>query len=115
MRLTILATVAGFSLVGPAAIAQEASPNAVCLPPEEPFVPSGDDDFRAYADMISADFERYFSELSAYFTCMDGTRQAVFDRARAVSQSHQAFWERAQKLGVVEKAAAEAPDDRGQE
>lgn len=114
MRLTILAVVTGIGLIGSALAAQDSSPNAICLPPEEPFVPSGDDDFRAFADMISADFERYFSQLSAYFTCMDGTRQAVFDRARAVSQSHQDFWERAQKLGVVEKAAAEAPDDRGQ-
>lgn len=115
MRNIILAGVLALVLINPAAFGQDASPNAVCLPPEEPFVPSGDDDFREYADIISADFERYFSELSAYFTCMDGTRQAVFDRARAVSQSHQAFWERAEKLGVVEKAAADVPDDRGQE
>lgn len=115
MRIMLLATAAGFGLIGPAVTAQEASPNAICLPPEEPFVPSADDNFRSYADMISADFERYFSELSAYFTCMDGTRQAVFDRAHAVSKSHQAFWQRAQQLGVLEKAAADAPDGQRQE
>lgn len=85
--------------------AQVASPATVCLPPEEPFVPGNDEDFREYADVVSRDFERYFSELTAYFTCMDGTRQAVFDRAREVSKDHQAFWTRANALGVAEKAA----------
>lgn len=85
--------------------AQEASPATVCLPPEEPFVPGSDEDFREYADVVSRDFERYFSELTAYFTCMDGTRQAVFDRARKVSNDYQTFWTRANALGVAEKAA----------
>lgn len=87
------------------ASAQEASSSTVCLPPEEPYVPESDEHFREYADVVSGDFERYFSELTAYFTCMDGTRQAVFNHAREVSISHQAFWTRAETLGVVEKAA----------
>lgn len=85
--------------------AQVGSPSTICLPPEEPFVPASDEDFKAYADMVSSDFEHYFKELTAYFSCMDETRQAVFDRARSVSQDHQAFWRRANALGVAEKAA----------
>ncbi|MEF9604814.1 hypothetical protein O4J55_21815 [Paracoccus sp. PXZ] len=97
---------AGMALLPSPVMAQSGSPNAVCLPPEEPYVPSDDDGFRAYADMVSEDFERYFSELTEYFACMDGTRLAVFERAREVSQDHQAFWKRANDLGVAEKAAA---------
>ena len=85
--------------------AETASPATICLPPEEPFVPTSDEDLKAYADIVSGDFERYFTELTVYLSCMDDTRQAVFDRARMVSQDHQAFWDRAKKLGVAEKAA----------
>ncbi len=60
--------------------------------------------------MVSEDFERYFSELTEYFVCMDGTRLAVFERAQEVSKTHQAFWKRANDLGVAEKAAANYPD-----
>ncbi|MFN8679974.1 hypothetical protein EQ718_13795 (plasmid) [Paracoccus versutus] len=101
---------AGMALLPSPVMAQSGSPNAVCLPPEEPYVPSDDDGFRAYADMVSEDFERYFSELTEYFVCMDGTRLAVFERAQEVSKTHQAFWKRANDLGVAEKAAANYPD-----
>lgn len=87
------------------ALAQTGNPNEICLPPQEPYVPSGDEEFKEYAGFISQDFERYFNELTSYFACMDATRQAVFDRARSVSQEHQAFWKRAKTLGVIEKAA----------
>ena len=100
---------AGMALLTSQVLAQSGSPNAVCLPPEEPYVPSDDEGFRAYADMVSEDFERYFSELTDYFSCMDGTRLAVFERAREVSKAHQAFWKRANDLGVAEKAAANHP------
>lgn len=85
--------------------AQTVSPETICLPPQEPFVPTSDDDLKVYADMVSDDFERYFAQLTAYFSCMDDTRQAVFDRARLVSQDHQTFWQRANALGMAEKAA----------
>lgn len=109
----LLAALAGLQ-TGEAS-AQEASSSTVCLPPEEPYVPGGDEDFREYADVVSGEFERYFSELTAYFTCMDGTRQAVFNHAREVSKSHQAFWTRAEALGVVEKAATGREHSPGSE
>ena len=33
----------------------------LCVPPEEPWVPDSEADFRAYADLVAADFEQYFS------------------------------------------------------
>lgn len=101
--LGVLASLAVFQIGG--VEAQEASADMVCLPPEAPYVPGSDEDFIEYVDVVSGNFERYFSELTAYFTCMDGTRRAVFERAGEVSKDHQAFWARAQDLGVVEKAA----------
>ncbi|KRW97011.1 MULTISPECIES: hypothetical protein [Paracoccus] len=109
-RLIPLLLMTGMTLLPSPGLAQSGSPNAVCLPPEEPYVPSDDDGFREYADVVSADFERYFRELTEYFACMDGTRFAVFERAREVSKAHQAFWLRANNLGVAEKAAANQPD-----
>lgn len=32
-----------------------------CAPPEEPWAPESEADFRAYVDLAAADFERYFS------------------------------------------------------
>ena len=30
----------------------------LCVPPEEPWVPDSEADFRAYADLVAADFEQ---------------------------------------------------------
>ncbi|WP_299846297.1 hypothetical protein [uncultured Paracoccus sp.] len=110
MSRAILALMAALALVPTAAQAQSAGSNRVCLPPVEPYVPSSDDEFRAYADMVSDDFNRYFREITDYFICMDETRQAVFERARDVSKAHQAFWQRSDELGVTERAATNRPD-----
>lgn len=110
MNRAILALMATLAVVPAAVDALSAGSGSVCLPPEEPYVPSGDAEFREYADMVSADFERYFSEITDYFVCVDDTRQAVFERARHVSKAHQAFWQRADELGVTERAASVRPD-----
>lgn len=110
MNRAILALMVALAVGFAAAHAQPAASNRVCLPPEEPYVPSGDAEFQDYADMVSADFNRYFSEITDYFVCMDATRQAVFERAREVSKAHQEFWQRADELGVNERAAASRPD-----
>ncbi len=60
--------------------------------------------------MVSGDFNRYFCEITDYLVRVDDTRQAVLERARQVSKAHQAFWQRADELGVTERAAAERPD-----
>lgn len=110
MNRIILAMMTALAVVPAAAHAQSTGSGSVCLPPEEPYVPSGDDEFRDYADMVAADFEQYFNEITDYFICMDATRQVVFERAREVSKAHQEFWQRADELGVTERAAASRPD-----
>lgn len=79
--------------------------DGICLPPEEPNVPSDDATFSDYADLIAEEFERYFSEFSPYIACLDAARIDAFARAREVSAKHQAFWDRADRMGLTEKAA----------
>lgn len=110
MNRIVLALTAALAVVPAAGHPQPTGSNRVCLPPVEPYVPSSDVEFRAYADMVSDDFNRYFNEITDYFVCVDDTRQAVFERAKHVSKAHQAFWQRADELGVNERAAAERPD-----
>ena len=71
MNRAILALMATLAVVPAAVDALSAGSGSVCLPPEEPYVPSGDAEFREYADMVSADFERYFNAITDYFICMD--------------------------------------------
>lgn len=97
----------GLMLAMPVAAASQPFAAAqICDPPTEPWVPTRDDDLRDYADLIAADFERYFHDLTDYFACMDASRQAVFRRSREVSAAHERFWQRAKALGVERKAAS---------
>lgn len=66
----------------------------VCYPPEEPFIPASDEELMEYADLIDEDFQRYFKEITEYFTCMDRTRQQAFEEARAFSGTYNAFLKR---------------------
>lgn len=79
--------------------------DTICLPPEEPNVPGDDATFREYADLIAEEFERYFSEFSPYIACLDAARLDAFARAREISAKHQAFWDRADNMGLTEEAA----------
>lgn len=91
----------------PSGVAAQETGN-LCLPPAVPHVPYSDADLIAYADIVAQDFEQYFSEITAYFSCMDRTRQDVFRQAKEVSTLHQAFQARAAALGVREKLAIPA-------
>lgn len=82
---------------------------ATCTPPERPFVPSDESSFSEYADLVAEDFEQYFAEITTYFACMDDARQAVFHEAQEVSKEREAFWARADSLGLTEKSAVEHP------
>ncbi|AUH35625.1 hypothetical protein [Paracoccus tegillarcae] len=77
----------------------------ICVPPEEPFMPDDDATFSEYADIVAEDFERYFSEFSPYIACLDAARLEAFARAREISTRHQAFWDRADRMGLTEEAA----------
>lgn len=80
----------------------------VCIPPQEPFIPADDAAFSEYADLVAEDFERYFSEITPYIACLDAARQEAFTRAREISAQHEAFWERADAMGLTEEAAPDA-------
>ena len=92
-----------FALAVPA-LAQQ----PVCLPPAEPFIPVDDGTFGEYADLVAEDFERYFSEFGPYIACLDAARQAAFVRARGISAEHQAFWNRADRMGLTEEVGTDA-------
>lgn len=73
----------------------------VCIPPEEPWVPVSETDFREYADLVAADFERYFSALTRHFQCLETAWQDGIARGRAVSAQNEAFRARAATLGLT--------------
>ena len=83
----------------------------LCIPPEEPFVPADDAFFGEYGDLVAEDFERYFSEVGPYIACLDAARQDAFDRAREVSAQHEAFWKRADEMGLTEEVAPDADSE----
>lgn len=85
-----------------------------CILPEEPYEPSQDEDFSAYADMVAMDYETYFSDLTAYFRCIDEEREAVLAQARDVSKKRDAFWARAKRLGLTEDVAIDHPPINGE-
>lgn len=80
----------------------------LCVPPEEPFVLADDAAFGEYADLVAEDFERYFSEVGPYIACLDAARHDAFDGARKISAQHEAFWKRADEMGLTEEVAPDA-------
>ena len=99
-----IATAMMFLALARPALAQ----NTVCSPPLEPFIPADDAAFSQYADLVAEDFERYFSEFTPYIACLDAARHEAFTRARAISAQHDAFWARADAMGLTEEAAPDA-------
>ncbi len=82
----------------------------VCIPPEEPWVPVSEADFREYADLVAADFERYFSALTRHFQCLEQAWQDGLDRGRRVAADREAFAARAGALGIGERIGVDPPD-----
>lgn len=77
----------------------------VCAPPTPPYLPENDETLKEYADLINEDFERYFSEISEYSSCLDHARAELLTEAQAVSQLHGEFLARVEALGIQGKAA----------
>lgn len=92
----ITAALLSMLLITPAAKAQA----PVCVPPEEPWVPERDADIEAYVDLVTADFEHYFSALTQHFQCLDQAWQEGLARGRAVSAARETFVQRATALGL---------------
>ena len=99
-----IATAMMFLALARPALAQD----TVCIPPQDPFIPADDAAFSEYADLVAEDFERYFSEFTPYIACLDAARQEAFTRAREISAQHDAFWVRADAMGLTEEAAPDA-------
>lgn len=85
----------------------------VCVPPAEPWVPESEADFREYVDMVAADFERYFTELTRYFQCLEQGWQDGIERGRSVSAARKAFVARARALGLDARLGVDPPPARG--
>lgn len=87
---------------------------AVCSPPVPPFVPESDEAFEEYADLISREFEAYFTDMTRYSACLDQARAELLAEAREVSRLYKDFLARADALGLTARAAIVAepsPDD----
>lgn len=76
-----------------------------CVPPEAPSIPNTDADLRAYADLIRADYEKYFRAVSDFSTCLTEARAEVMVEAEQVGVEYRGFLQRAAELGVAELAA----------
>jgi hypothetical protein len=79
--LTLLILVAGAT--GSAA--------AACVSPERPFLPQSQEDMRAYAVLIRADFVAYIADVQEYFRCLDAERARAFIEAQEVSEDYGRF------------------------
>ena len=54
----------------------------------EPFLPQSQEDMRAYADLLRADFESYIADIQEYFRCLDAERARALQEAREVSEDY---------------------------
>ena len=68
-----------------------AGPAAACVPPERPFLPTSQEDMRAYADLVRKDFETYIVDVQQYFRCLDEERARAFAEAGKVSEDYGRF------------------------
>lgn len=79
-------------------------------------MPESDETFTEYVDVIGEDFERYFSEMSRYSTCLINAQNDLIQEGKAVSDLYETFLARARQLGVSEKAAMRGlPDSPGKD
>lgn len=79
-----LTAVLGLGLLAATAMASGAD-QSVCLAPQSPALGLTAEMIREYRAEIRDEFERYFSEASAYLICIDDERARVLTEARAAS------------------------------
>lgn len=70
-------------------------------------MPDSEADFREYADLVAADFERYFSALTRHFPCLETAWEDGIARGRTVGKTREAFAARAKELGLGDKPGVE--------
>jgi hypothetical protein len=59
-----------------------------CMAPERPYLPSTQEDMRAYAELLRKDFESYIAAVQDYFRCLDEERARAFAEAKEVSADY---------------------------
>jgi len=59
-----------------------------CLPPEAPMTELPVDVLAEYRAEIAAEFEAYFSSITAHIACLDEERARVLDEARAATEAY---------------------------
>ena len=65
-------------------------------------------DLQIYANLIAADFERYFSALTRHLRCLEVAWQDGIERSRTVGAEHEAFAARAKGLVLRDKLGVES-------
>jgi hypothetical protein len=59
-----------------------------CLPPEAPMTELPVEVLAEYRAEIAAEFEAYFSSISAHIACLDGERARAMDEARVATEAY---------------------------
>lgn len=62
-----------------------------CGPPEPPYTALPEADLREFRAELSADFERYFSDIPKYIQCLDAERARVMAEGREVAAAYENF------------------------
>lgn len=63
------------------------------MPLERPYVPADATEAAKYRDLIIADFEKYMSGVTTYFSCLDRERERATAEVREVGDAYRAFQE----------------------
>jgi hypothetical protein len=85
--LRVVFAVAACTSIGVAAAS--AQPEVIrCLPPEAPMTELPVEVLAEYRTEIAAEFEAYFSSITAHIACLDEERSRAMDEARAATEAY---------------------------
>jgi hypothetical protein len=85
--LRVVHAVAACTSIGVAAAS--AQPEVIrCLPPEAPMTALPVEVLAEYRTEIAAEFEAYFSSITAHIACLDEERSRAMDAARAATEAY---------------------------
>jgi hypothetical protein len=85
--MRVVLAVAASTLIGVGAVSAQ-SEVIRCLPPEAPMTGLPIDVLAEYRSEIAAEFEAYFSSVSAHIACLDEERSRAMDEARAATEAY---------------------------
>ena len=70
---------------------QDFSPAIYCDPPATPHTPRDRSVLIEFQDMITEDYEQYFTDISRYIACIDRERDRAFREAQRVGEEYRQF------------------------